>query len=252
MLDVVSLLGRELNNRVSSFEKRPGITQILAPFYHDDGDMLEIFAVGNGGSDSAILTDFGMTLMRLSYTFDSLSDGKDDLVQTIIRENGLELDGENIKVTVGKNDLFFGYMAMNRAITQISALKFQKTFRTQSTFIDDVITGILESLAKYSPVKDYIPIPDRDDLVVDLEIPDAKPFFIYAARDDGRYLRSGITCASLARLGVKFRSLVLIEDQENISPKNWKTVTNIVDKQYIGKSQILSSVPEYIQESLAS
>jgi len=39
MSDVTALLSAEMNNRVSSFQKRPGLLQIIAPFYHDDGDM---------------------------------------------------------------------------------------------------------------------------------------------------------------------------------------------------------------------
>ena len=248
----IALLGKELNNRVSSYQKRPGITQILAPFYHDDGDMHEVFISDAPRPGSWILSDFGMTLMRLSYTFDTLSEGREELVRTIATENGLSLVDGVLQAETSPATVFFDFMGMTRAITQIAALKYQKTHRSASTFIEDVLGELMEKLSGFAPSRDFLPIEDRDDLTVDIRIPARRPIFIYAARENQRYLRAGLTCSQLRQLGVDFRSLILVEDQGDFSSVNWKTVTNIVDKQFVGKSEILAVAPEYVKREVAA
>lgn len=251
MTDAITLLGRELNSRVSSFQKRPGVLQVLAPFYHDDGDMQEVFVTQGDSSNTWILSDFGMTLMRLSYTFDNLSEGREALVKKIAAENGLLLVEGALRVVSTKQTLFYDFMALQRAITQIMAIKFQKARRTNSTFYEDVRGTLMEALAPWKPALDYRPMGDRDDLVVDIQIAAQRPIFIYAARDDQKYLRAGITCAELIHHGLSFRSLLLLEDDRSIAQANWKTVTNIVDKQFIGKDEILREVPAFVRREVA-
>jgi hypothetical protein len=43
MKEYLDLLRRQFNDRVHFSEKRPGIYQRIAPFYHEDGDMIEIY-----------------------------------------------------------------------------------------------------------------------------------------------------------------------------------------------------------------
>jgi len=131
------------------------------------------------------------------------------------------------------------------------ALKFQKTRKSASTFYDDVRRNLIENLAPWNPQFDYLPISNRDDLIVDIYIESKRPIYIYAARDDQRYLRAGITCAQFVQHGLPFRSLLLVEDEKAISLANWKTVTNIVDKQFIGTDDILKSVPDFVRREVA-
>ena len=56
-------------------EKRPGTFQLIAPIFHDDGDMVSIYL--EKASDDAIrICDHGMSLMRLSYRVCSMQDQK--------------------------------------------------------------------------------------------------------------------------------------------------------------------------------
>jgi|GEM_PF-2873285 hypothetical protein len=251
MIDAIALLSGELNQRVSSFEKRPGVLQIVAPFYHDDGDMQEVFVTPGEFSNTWVLSDYGMTLLRLSYTFDNLSEGRDALIKKIASENGLDLVDGVLRVVSKRESLFFDFMAIQRAITQIMALKFQKSRRTTSSFYEDVRSELAVALAPWKPQFDYHPLHERDDLVIDIQISARRPIFICAAREDHRYLRAGLTCSQLIQHGLSFRSLILVEDEKAIALPNWRTVTNIVDKQYIGKDEILREVPIFVKREVA-
>ena len=64
-----------LNHRLALgfdvYERRPGDYQLIIPILHEDGDMVDVYLqdspLGNG---YVRICDFGLTLMRLSYTYD--------------------------------------------------------------------------------------------------------------------------------------------------------------------------------------
>jgi len=62
---------RGFNGRVAFRERRPGVLQVLAPLFHEDGDMVDIFLDEPvNGSGKVRIGDHGLTLMRLTYTYD--------------------------------------------------------------------------------------------------------------------------------------------------------------------------------------
>jgi hypothetical protein len=69
----LEILREQFNSHVALREKRPGVLQVIAPLFHEDGDMMDIFLdMPKNGNEAAKIrvTDHGLTLMRLSYTFD--------------------------------------------------------------------------------------------------------------------------------------------------------------------------------------
>jgi hypothetical protein len=70
-MDILENLKSEYNHHVSFREKRPGIVRVLAPLFHEDGDMVDIFLdLPISSSEDIRISDHGMTLMRLSYSYD--------------------------------------------------------------------------------------------------------------------------------------------------------------------------------------
>jgi Domain of unknown function DUF1828 len=62
MKEYLDLLRRQFNDRVRFSEKRPGIYQLIAPFYHEDGDMIEIYFDNPEGDGEIRVSDHGMPL----------------------------------------------------------------------------------------------------------------------------------------------------------------------------------------------
>jgi len=69
-MNYIDLLKAQFNNRIAFREKRPGVLQLVAPLYHEDGDMIDIYLREVKDRGTVCVSDFGMTLMRLSYSFD--------------------------------------------------------------------------------------------------------------------------------------------------------------------------------------
>jgi hypothetical protein len=69
-MDALETLASEFNGHISFRQKRPGTIQVLAPLFHEDGDMLDIFLDLPKPPNSSIrISDHGLTLMRLSYIY---------------------------------------------------------------------------------------------------------------------------------------------------------------------------------------
>ena len=56
---------------IDVYERRIGNFQLVIPILHEDGDMVDIYIQDSPLGEGYIrVCDFGLTLMRLSYTFD--------------------------------------------------------------------------------------------------------------------------------------------------------------------------------------
>ncbi|MCX5873213.1 MAG: DUF1828 domain-containing protein, partial [Deltaproteobacteria bacterium] len=87
-MNYLDLLKEQFNSQVLFRERRPGIIQLIAPLYHEDGDMVDIFLETiNGDQEKIRVCDHGMTLMRLSYNFDLDTPNKERIFQRILSEN---------------------------------------------------------------------------------------------------------------------------------------------------------------------
>jgi len=42
-MNILDILSQQFNAQVALHEKRPGIQQLFAPLFHEDGDMMDIF-----------------------------------------------------------------------------------------------------------------------------------------------------------------------------------------------------------------
>ena len=62
----VEEIKKYINIDIKIKEKRPHIYQIFAPFFHEDGDMVEMF-LEQTINGTLRFCDFGLTAMKLSY-----------------------------------------------------------------------------------------------------------------------------------------------------------------------------------------
>src|SRR5271165_3947822 len=90
----LDLLKQQFNGHVAFRERRPGVLQVLAPLFHEDGDMVDIFLDEPvDGSGKVRIGDHGLTLMRLTYTYDLDTDNKQRIFSRILSENRIQVPG---------------------------------------------------------------------------------------------------------------------------------------------------------------
>ena len=72
-------------------ERRPGIHQLMIPIMHEDGDMVDVYIQNSPKGEGYVrVCDFGMTLMRLSYTFEISTATRERILDSILINNGVE------------------------------------------------------------------------------------------------------------------------------------------------------------------
>src|SRR5450432_28666 len=84
-------LSQQFNGHIGFKEKRPGILQVFAPLFHEDGDMIDMFLdlPANGGHPVRI-SDHGLTVMRLTYGYELDTPNKLRIFHRILSESGVQ------------------------------------------------------------------------------------------------------------------------------------------------------------------
>ena len=113
------------NGHVSIQEKRHGVYQLYLPIYHEDNDMIDLFIVPkeNGKYE---LCDFGLTLMRLSYTYEIDTENKEAILNRILVENGLKEDDGNLFYNTKVETIFTDIMHVCQVYSKIGSMKYFK------------------------------------------------------------------------------------------------------------------------------
>ena len=110
------------NDHLAFREKRPGVVQILAPLFHEDGDMVDLFVdlpvpgvLGNGERKVRV-SDHGLTLMRLSYSYDLDTPNKERIFARMLAENRIEERDGRLSIETDLNGLYPAILQFAQAV----------------------------------------------------------------------------------------------------------------------------------------
>ncbi len=80
MESLLKLIKNNFQGNVSLYPRREGIFQLILPVFHEDGDMVDVYLTNSqGGNGKTRILDCGMTLMKLSYTYDLNSPSREQI-----------------------------------------------------------------------------------------------------------------------------------------------------------------------------
>lgn len=119
------LLHGQFQERIEIIEKRAGIFQLLIPVYHEDGDMIELFVDSTKSDNGSIrLCDFGMGIMRLSYSYDIDTPNKEKIFQKILNENGLQEENGNIYLDTSLELIYPAVLQISHGIAKLCSMRY--------------------------------------------------------------------------------------------------------------------------------
>lgn len=233
--NIISSLRAQLSESISTLEIAPGTFQIMAPFYHADGDMVEIYVKPSYTDDNTVMiTDKGMTWMRLSYTEDMKSESIKRQIESIVKTQRLELNDGEIMCQAPLQSLvsFVGYFAQSIAkVMSISAID-NKAKRSQ--FLEMFNTFVTEELGVFSPISNYSPIKEEEDYTVDFALKSSndKSFYIYPVNNSAKAREVMANFLMFQKYSVNFLGMVVFEEFDNIPQKDIRRLLNLTDKSY--------------------
>lgn len=245
-------LREQFHQRVSIFEKREGIFQLLLPVYHEDGDMIELYIDSTKSDNGNLrLCDFGMGIMRLSYSYDIDTPNKEKIFQKILSENGLHEESGNIYLDTRAELIYQAVLQISQGIAKVCSMRYFKREVIESLFYELLDEFIMEKLVKYKPKKSAFPIETRDDLEVDYQFtPNGKPMYLFGVKDSAKARIAAISCLEFQLAKLPFESMVVHEDFEKLPRKDRLRLTSASDKQFPSLDDFKQNAEQFFERTL--
>lgn len=237
-------------------EKRSGLFKVLVPFFYEDGDMYDVFVEECPSNRNLLrVSDYGLTLMKLSYNFEIDTPRKKEILASTISQNRCFYDNGMIYLDVQPIQFAMGIYQFAQVIAKVNAMDMLSYDNIQSMFYDYLNSYMSESLQKYHYTKNYLPTNDNQ-LIVDYQIPaksnSSKPLFIFGVSENTKASKVVISCLSFQKQRIPFRSLIIHEDFDELSSFYRNQITNMADKQFTSLQDFQAEGMEYIERELAS
>lgn len=234
-MDYLSLLRTQFNNRVDFRPRREGVVQLIAPLYHEDGDMIDIFLEAAPTSKERVrVSDYGMTLMRLSYSFELNTPNKDRIFNRILAENRICVEDGVLYVDADPDYLYAAVLQFAQTIAKVSSMRLYRREVVQSLFYELLSEFVQESLAQFRPSENILPIPDRDDLEVDFRFDmEPHPVFLFGVKDPTTARLATISMLEFQKQRLQFKGFVVHDDFNALPKKDRVRITSAADKQFV-------------------
>lgn len=252
-MNYVELLSEGFNNRVHVRLKRPGLMKLVVPLFHEDGDMVDIF-LEDLPDGRVRVSDRGLSLMRLSYSFDINSENKDQIFRRILSENRIEEDRGNLYLDVTRDQLYPAVLQFAQAIAKVTNMGLYRREVIANLFYEMLQENVTSILAEFNPREGVAPLPQRDELVVDYALETTgTPIYLFGVkeRETPKLRLSAVSCLEFQRSRLRFRSVVVHQDFESLSNTDRKIITNAVDKQFTSLDEFNENGKEAIQRLAA-
>ncbi len=248
----LSLLKEQFNNRVGFVEKRPGTMKLVAPFYHEDGDMLDVFYEASPINGKIRITDHGMSLMHLSYTYDIDTRNKERIFHNIVSESGLDEERGTIYIDVNPDQLYQATLQFTQVVAKVSSMRQFGREVIRSMFYEMLGEFIISELSTYKPIPDFQPMPTRDDLEVDYSFEiGSKPIYLFGVRGVAKARLAAICCLEFQQAEIPFRSIVVHEEFEGLPQKDQSRLTSAADKQFVSLEDFKKNGEPFILREIA-
>jgi hypothetical protein len=246
--DYINNLKEQFNNFFYLKEKRENILQVFAPLYHADGDMMDIFLSEISERGIIRISDYGLTLMRLSYSFDIDTPNKEKIFNKILAENSIQNENGNLFIDVKPEYVYHGLMQFAQAVSKITNMRLYKREVIHSLFFEMLEEYIMTNLQKYNPQKKFYPIPEHEEYEVDYCFNHRRrPIYLFGVNNPANSRLATISCQKFIAEKLKFSSLIILENLDVIGKKDQARLMSAADKQFPSLEDFQKHAEEYIE-----
>jgi hypothetical protein len=232
-MNYVDFLSSGFNGHVDLREKRPGLSKLIVPMFHEDGDMVDIFL--EELQDGRVrVSDRGLSLMRLSYDIDIDTENRERIFKRILDENRVFQDHGNLFVDVKPEQLYPAVLNFGQTVAKVSNMALYRREVIANLFYEMLHEKVETRLGEFAPREDVTPLPQRVELVVDYALDRQTPIYLFGIRerDTAKLRLTAVACLEFQRAKLPFRSVVIHQDFESLGNTDRQIITNAVDKQF--------------------
>ena len=226
-------LRRSLGAGLDLYERRSGTYQLLIPIRHEDGDMIDIYLQDSPRGEGLIrICDFGMTLMRLSYTLDVNTPTRQRIFDSILMNNGVSNDDGNLYLDTPITLLYESILQFAGCAQKVCNMRYWNRESVRSAFYEDLEDYVTTELTRFSPVPNLSPLPDYP-ISVDWSLThNSRDFYLFGVRGNDKAKNVAISLLEYQKAHLSFISLVVHEDFDNLGLKERLYLTRNADAQY--------------------
>ena len=216
------------------YERETGDCQLIVPILHEDNDMVDIFLADSPRGKSHIrLCDYGMALMRLSYTFEISTATRQDIFESILINNGVSNDRGNLYLDTPVNQFYESVLRFASCIQKVVNMRYWNRETVRSAFYDDLRYYIKTDLTQFTPVADVTPIQQYPIVSVDWGLTwNSRNLYLFGVRGNGKASSTALCLSELKKAQLPFIGFVVHDNMEELGRREQFYLTRNADKQY--------------------
>lgn len=250
-MNIQNLLKNTPGNLFQARKHSNGAYQLIAPLFHEDGDMMTIYMKETPDGNIQFF-DNGMSLMRLSYTFDIDTDNKSKILNDIILAKEAENYDGNICMTVNPEQIYPGIMTYAQLVTQVCGLDILSRETVADLFYDNLNQAIEDNLSEYIYDKDVL-LPQYQEMKIDYVFGSSqKPIYLFGVKDTNKAQQTTICCLQLNQLNIPFKSVAVFNNLDTgVTKFARNTLMNTVGKVFTDLNGFNEHGKSYFKNEIA-
>ena len=216
------------------YRRENGDCQLIVPILHEDNDMVDMFLKDSPlGEGHVRLCDFGLSLMRLSYTFDINSPTREDIFRSILINNRVETHEGSLYLDAPIDRLYESILQFAGCVQKVCNMRYWGRETVRSAFYDDLRSYVTTDLVRFTPTANYSPLDDYPIISVDWSLAyNNRNLYLYGVRGNDKGKSVAICLLEFKKAQLPFISLVVHDDMEELGRREKFYLTRNADKQY--------------------
>ena len=226
----------------SLYERKPGKYQLTVPILHEDGDMVDMYLQKSPkGANYVRICDFGMSIQRLSYSYEINTASKEKIFKSILLNNGIQEDNGNLYLDTPIDKIYESVFQFAGCSQKVCSMDYWGREIAQSTFYKDLKDFVLNKLTKFNPEPDTTPLlqtinkTSSDDKVFKADWSlkcNKRQFYLFGVSGSNKAKDTAIALLEFKKANLSFISLVVHNDMQILNNKDTVYLTKTADKQY--------------------